>query len=83
MLGIVMATFVYYTPAFQKLDKTFPWYFYASAVGIYAVHQICLYNMYVSLMSFFAQISDPKIGGTYMTLLNTLSNLGKTRACLP
>lgn len=26
-------------------------------------------------MSFNAQISDPKIGGTYMTLLNTLNNL--------
>lgn len=27
-------------------------------------------------MAFFAQVSDPAIGGTYMTLLNTLSNLG-------
>jgi MFS transporter, PAT family, solute carrier family 33 (acetyl-CoA transportor), member 1 len=27
-------------------------------------------------MSFFAQISDPAIGGTYMTLLNTIANLG-------
>lgn len=82
ILGVIMATFVYYTPAFQRLDKSFPWYFYAFAVGIYALHQICLYNMYVSLMSLFAQISDPKIGGTYMTLLNTLSNLGRTRHSL-
>ena len=27
-------------------------------------------------MAFFAKVSDPAIGGTYMTLLNTLSNLG-------
>ena len=27
-------------------------------------------------MAFFARISDPAIGGTYMTFLNTLSNLG-------
>lgn len=27
-------------------------------------------------MAFFAQISDPSIGGTYMTLLNTICNLG-------
>ena len=27
-------------------------------------------------MSFFAKISDPAIGGTYMTLLNTVTNLG-------
>ena len=27
-------------------------------------------------MAFFAKISDPAVGGTYMTLLNTLTNLG-------
>ena len=27
-------------------------------------------------MTFFAKISDPLIGGTYMTFLNTVSNLG-------
>lgn len=32
--------------------------------------------MIVSQMSFFAKISDPLIGATYMTLLNTISNLG-------
>jgi len=32
--------------------------------------------MFVAVMAFFAQISDPVVGGTYMTLLNTLANLG-------
>ena len=32
--------------------------------------------MFVAVMAFFAQVSDPAVGGTYMTLLNTLSNLG-------
>lgn len=32
--------------------------------------------MNVSIMSFFAKVSDPLIGGTYMTLLNTITNLG-------
>ena len=32
--------------------------------------------MFVAQMAFFNQVSDPKIGGTYMTMLNTLSNLG-------
>lgn len=27
-------------------------------------------------MAFHAKISDPKFGGTYMTLLNTITNLG-------
>lgn len=33
---------------------------------------------FVSMGAFFAHISDPTIGGTYMTLLNTLSNFGGT-----
>ena len=33
---------------------------------------------FVAQMSFFAKISDPSIGGTYMTLLNTIANLGDT-----
>lgn len=32
--------------------------------------------MYVALMAFHAKVSDPLIGGTYMTLLNTVTNLG-------
>lgn len=33
-------------------------------------------------MAFFARISDPSIGGTYMTFLNTISNLG-TKVYIP
>ncbi|CAF2526520.1 unnamed protein product [Rotaria sp. Silwood2] len=75
-LGVIMALFVYFTPSFQNYNKTFPWYYYTLAIIIYGIHQIFVYNMFVSQMAFFAQVSDPKIGGTYMTLLNTLSNLG-------
>lgn len=32
--------------------------------------------VFLSLMSFFNQVSDPSIGGSYMTLLNTAANLG-------
>lgn len=31
-----------------------------------------------SMSSFFSMIADPKIGGTYLTLLNTLSNISST-----
>ena len=27
-------------------------------------------------MTYFAQISDPRFGGSYMSLFNTISNLG-------
>jgi len=32
--------------------------------------------MQLAIMAFFARISDPAVGGTYMTFLNTLNNLG-------
>jgi hypothetical protein len=34
--------------------------------------------MFVSSSAFNTQIADPIIGGTYLTLLNTISNLGGT-----
>ncbi|KAA8896093.1 acetyl-coenzyme A transporter 1-domain-containing protein [Sphaerosporella brunnea] len=34
--------------------------------------------MFVAISAFHAKISDPEIGGTYMTLLATVSNLGGT-----
>lgn len=35
---------------------------------------VCI--MTLTSISFYASISDPKIGGTNMTLLTTISNLG-------
>ena len=32
--------------------------------------------MFVAQMAFFNRVSDERIGGTYMTLLNTVANLG-------
>lgn len=32
--------------------------------------------MLVSLLAFFSRISDPRFGGTYVTFLNTVTNLG-------
>jgi len=32
--------------------------------------------MFVAQMAFFAVVADPRFGGTYMTLLNTVANLG-------
>ena len=31
---------------------------------------------FVAQMAFYNRISDPAIGGTYLTMLNTLANLG-------
>lgn len=38
--------------------------------------QTLQYTMFVTVIAFFSRISDSRFGGTYMTLLNTLANLG-------
>ncbi|VDN90936.1 unnamed protein product [Brugia pahangi] len=73
-LSGVFATMIWCTPSLSSRD--FPALLYAVWIVAYCFHQVASYSMFVSLMAFFAQVSDPAIGGTYMTLLNTLSNLG-------
>lgn len=40
------------------------------------IHQVFIQAHFVAAMAFHAKVSDPVIGGTYMTLLNTVVNLG-------
>ena len=67
---------VYITPLFQNDDGSFPAYYYALCLLIEAVHSISIYSSYLPIMFFFTQISDPNLGASYLTLLNTISNLG-------
>nr|CAG4646977.1 EOG090X04K8 [Megafenestra aurita]SVE92332.1 EOG090X04K8 [Megafenestra aurita] len=76
MFGFIYAGLVWVTPRFQMEDGQFPFYYYALVVILYAIHQVTVYSMFVAVMAFFAKVSDPAVGGTYMTLLNTVCNLG-------
>lgn len=75
IIGLEYALLVWWTPS-VKQDGGFPVYYYGIVLLSYAVHQVALYSMYVACMAFHAKVSDPLIGGTYMTLLNTVTNLG-------
>lgn len=75
IIGLLFALLVWWTPS-VKQDGGFPLYYFAIVLLSYAVHQVALYSMYVACMAFHAKVSDPLIGGTYMTLLNTVTNLG-------
>nr|XP_005287029.1 acetyl-coenzyme A transporter 1 isoform X1 [Chrysemys picta bellii] len=75
LIGLGFALLVWWTPKVQH-EGGFPIYYYIVVLLSYALHQITLYSMYVAIMAFNAKVSDPLIGGTYMTLLNTVSNLG-------
>uniref|UniRef100_A0A667ZDH2 Acetyl-coenzyme A transporter 1 n=1 Tax=Myripristis murdjan TaxID=586833 RepID=A0A667ZDH2_9TELE len=75
LIGLGYALLVWWTPSVKE-DGVFPVYYYAIVLLSYALHQVALYSMYVACMAFHAKVSDPLIGGTYMTLLNTVTNLG-------
>ena len=64
---------VYWTHSF---GGEFPFYYYLVVVLVYCCHQCFANGVFVNLMAYYAQVSDPKLGGTYMTLLNTFTNLG-------
>lgn len=76
LLCLAMALLVYVTPMIMLEDGGFPTFYYVIVIAVFAIHRITLYAMFVAIMAFFARISDPAVGGTYMTFLNTLTNLG-------
>ncbi|CAL1142487.1 unnamed protein product [Cladocopium goreaui] len=71
--GPLTAILAFYTPASVS---PIPWIFYAFLVLVIAAAATTSELMFVSQMAFFAHVSDPAFGGTYMTLLNTMGNLG-------
>merc|ERR1740131_792448 len=77
---LCLVLIVYITPMFAVAEddgkSSFSVGYYTIVIGIFALHRCALYAMFVAIMAFFARISDPAIGGTYMTFLNTLTNLG-------
>lgn len=72
IMTIVIAAFVYATPSIIGGRPSVPIYYYVAIVSIYMIYQVPLRAMYVADMAFMAKISDPLVGGTYMTLLNTI-----------
>lgn len=43
---------------------------------MFFVLQVLYYVMFVAIIAFFSRISDTRFGGTYITFLNTVTNLG-------
>jgi MFS transporter, PAT family, solute carrier family 33 (acetyl-CoA transportor), member 1 len=50
--------------------------FTACVIAVLAAQAVASQVQFVAQMSFFARVSDPSIGGTAMTLFNTVANLG-------
>ncbi|CAF1402513.1 unnamed protein product [Rotaria magnacalcarata] len=69
--GIPIAAYVYYTPSMISTS-----YYYPILILLLACNEFCNALRFSAQIGFFAAISEPRIGGTYMTLLVTLHNAG-------
>ena len=71
LLGVLL---VYTFPT----DGDLSIWFYARVLLVQLIYSLASNVLFVSQCSFYAKVCDSSIGGTYMTLLNTLSNLGSS-----
>lgn len=69
--SLFLAIYVIFTPEIMHR-----WYFYPILLILFCLNESVHYVMIVSRVGFNARISEPRIAGTYMTLLAALSNLG-------
>lgn len=76
ILTVVLTVWVYYTPLFKNSNDEYPLQYFFLYILLNGLYSFVFSIMALSKTAFFTQISDKKIGGTYMTLLNTISNIG-------
>jgi len=86
LLCLVLVLMVYWASTLSLLPSSvplgeaapldLPFTYEASLIGVYSLHMTTSYTMQIAIMAFFARVSDPIVGGTYMTFLNTINNLG-------
>lgn len=76
VVGSVLIVLVYFLGVAARDGGGIPMWLYALGTVTSCAAAAASATMFVSQMAFYNRISDPKIGGTYMTMLNTMSNLG-------
>lgn len=75
LVGCVMATGILYAlPGDEDIDTSY----FGLIVGISVISSIGSNCMYVSIFAFVTKIADETMGGTFITLMATLTNLGGT-----
>lgn len=73
---LICCTFIYFIPNYQNSAGEYEYDFYLMCLLIFGVSTLIDLTRSMTMMSFMARVSDESIGGTYMTFLNTISNLG-------
>jgi len=72
---VAYSALIYFAPS--SVDPL-PYGFYSMMALSGAMAAVASSFMFVSSLAFFTRVSDPAMGGTYMTLLNTMGNVGGT-----
>ncbi len=78
IIALLICVFVYFVPNLRHESDEYPSYFYLIFLMTSLISGIVDTTISLSLMSFFSKISDETLGGTYMTFLTTLINLGSS-----
>ncbi|CAD6909857.1 unnamed protein product [Tilletia laevis] len=71
--AVISMGMVYYVPS-----SPIPYSYFALIIFVTVASGFASTVQFVGITAFHTQIADPVIGGTYMTLLNTVSNMGGT-----
>jgi hypothetical protein len=68
---------MYFLRDLRNEDGEYDYKLYVISFIIFAVNTMIDLTRATSVAAFMARVSDESIGGTYMTFLTTLGNLGK------
>ncbi|XP_022174745.1 acetyl-coenzyme A transporter 1-like [Myzus persicae] len=69
---------IYYTPSMIRKDGlvSVPTYYYFIMGLVLITNEVLNFFLFLTLFAFFCRLSDPRFGGTYMTLFNTFYYMG-------
>eukprot|EP00943_MAST-04B_sp_MAST-4B-sp1_P000826 g826.t1 len=76
ILYVLLAAVIYNAPKpVAGASMPLPLWYYIVIIALYIAITVVATAMFLGQVGLFAKISDPRLGGTYMTLLNTVANL--------
>lgn len=77
IFSVCAVLIVWYTPSMISEGEA-PYILLIILFTYNILYDTCTNSMYLGMTAFFAKVSDPRVGGTYMTLWNTVDTLGGT-----
>lgn len=75
-VAIFGASVIWITPQIIPENGIAPNYIYFVYLSVTILYMFARFSMFTVITAFFVKISDPAVGGTYMTLLHSMNNMG-------